>query len=101
VTNKKVSYQKLNQSLALVTKMKVSFGLRNRPPEWNDCSIGIVILMFGRDLFLEIVILFGIPILLRRGIHVPLKNEMNNYSNRNRLDFPEKTTIIFFLFLME
>jgi hypothetical protein len=51
------------------------------PLEWNDYSIGIVILMFGRDLFLGIVIPIGIHILLRRGIDIPLKNERNSYSN--------------------
>jgi hypothetical protein len=53
--------------------------------------------MFGRNLFFGIVIPIRIPIPLQRGIHIPLKNERNNYSNGNRLDFPEKT-LLFFLF---
>jgi hypothetical protein len=52
--------------------------------------------MFGRSLFLGIVIPIGIPIPLRRGIPIPLKNERNSYSNGNRLDFLEKNTIFFF-----
>jgi hypothetical protein len=46
--------------------------------------------MFGKGLFLRIVIPVGITILLRRGIHIPLKNERNGYSNGNRLHFSEK-----------
>jgi hypothetical protein len=52
-----------------------SFGLRNRPSEWNDYSYGIVILIFGRDLFFGIVIPIEISILLRRGIPVPIKKK--------------------------
>jgi hypothetical protein len=54
-----------------VSFIKVLFGLWNRPLEWNDHSYEIVITLFGRDLFLGIVI----PILLRRRIHIPVKNE--------------------------
>jgi hypothetical protein len=41
--------------------------------EWNDYSYGIVILMFGRDLFIGIVIPIGMHIPLRREIPIPLK----------------------------
>jgi hypothetical protein len=68
------------------------------PLEWNDYSIGIVILMFGRDLFLGIVIPIGIHILLRRGIDIPLKNERNSYSNGNRIYLPKKTLLFFIFF---
>jgi hypothetical protein len=46
--------------------------------------------MFGMSLFLGIPILIGIPIPLRRGVHIPLKNDRNNHSNGNRLDFSKK-----------
>jgi len=50
--------------------IKASFGLRNIPHEY-----GIVILMFGRNLFI------GIHIPLRRRISISLKNKRNNYSS--------------------
>jgi hypothetical protein len=81
-----------------ISNLKGSFCLRNRPLEWNDYSIKITILMFGMDLFLGIHIPIGIPIPLRRGIPIPLKNERNSYSNENRLDFLENTLLFFILF---
>jgi len=47
--------------LVSLTKMfwsmtKASYGLRNRPLEWNDYSYGIVIPLFGKGLFHGIVI---------------------------------------------
>jgi hypothetical protein len=59
---------------------KVPFGSQNRPLKLNDYLYGIVIFLFGRGLFLGIFIPIGIPIPLQRGIHIPLKNERNNYS---------------------
>jgi hypothetical protein len=87
-----------NQVLNYQLNFKVSFGLRNRPQEWNDYSIGIVILMFGMGLFLGIPIPIGIPIPLQRGIPIPLKNERNSYSNGNRLDFSKKHNYFLFSF---
>jgi hypothetical protein len=55
-------------------KFKTSFDSRNRLLEWNDYSYGIVIVLFGRGLFLGIVIPIGIVIPLRREIPIPLKN---------------------------
>jgi hypothetical protein len=52
--------------------------------EWNDYSYRIVILLFGRYLFL------GITIPLRRGIPIPLKNERNSYPNGNGVQFLKK-----------
>ena len=47
------------------------FDSRNRSLEWNDYIIGIVILLFGRDLFLGIAIPMGITVPLRREILTP------------------------------
>jgi hypothetical protein len=77
----------------------VSFGSWNKPLEWNDYSIEIVIHLFDRGLFLGLIVIpIEIIIPLRRGIPIPLKNERNNYSNRNRLHFQEKTTFIFIFY---
>jgi hypothetical protein len=54
---------------------KASYGLRNRPLEWNDYSYGIVIPLFGKGLFHGIVIPIWISIPIQRRIHIPLKNE--------------------------
>jgi hypothetical protein len=43
--------------------------------------------MFDRNLFLRIVIPIRIPIPLRRGISIPLKNKRNSYFNGDKLDF--------------
>jgi hypothetical protein len=53
-------------NMLLFSLSTASFGLRNKPVEWNDYSYEIVILLFGMDLFLEIVIPIGIHIHLRR-----------------------------------
>ena len=45
--------------LTLRTNANVLFGLQNRPLEWNSYSYGIVILLFGKSLFLGIVIPVG------------------------------------------
>jgi hypothetical protein len=47
-----------------------SFGSRNRLIELNDYFIGIVIILFGRSLFLEIVIFIKITIALQRRITI-------------------------------
>jgi len=73
-------------------KLKGLFGLQNRAQE------GIVILMFDMGLFLGIPILIGIPIPLRRGISIRLKNERNIYSNGNRLNFSKKHNYFLFSF---
>jgi hypothetical protein len=70
--------------LLLVHNPKDSFGLRNRPLEWNDYYYRIFIPLFGRGIFLAIVISIGITIPLGRGMPIPLKNE------RNRLHFFRK-----------
>jgi len=47
----------INATITEATKLKfseytkASFGLRNRPLEWNDYSYGRVILLFGKVLF--------------------------------------------------
>jgi hypothetical protein len=60
----------------------------------------IPILLFGRGVFLRIVIPMGITIPLRRRIPIPLKNERNSYSNGNELQFQEKTLIFYFLSIL-
>jgi len=47
----------------------VSFGLWNRPLEWNDYFYGITILLFDRDLFLGIVIPINNYSLTKRNTH--------------------------------
>jgi hypothetical protein len=63
----------------IICTLKASFGLRNKPLELNEYSIGIVIILFGKGLFLGIVIPIGMTIPLRRGIPIPPKNERNSY----------------------
>lgn len=53
--------------------------------EWNDYYCRIFIPLFGRGIFLAIVISIGITILLRRGMPIPLKNERNKKSKRNNV----------------
>jgi hypothetical protein len=50
-------------------------------------SYGIVILLLGKGLFLEIVISMGIINTLHREIAITLNNERNNYSLRNEIHF--------------
>jgi hypothetical protein len=47
--------------------------------ELNDYSYGIVIPLFGKNLFIGIVIPIVILIPLRRGIYIHFKNERNTY----------------------
>jgi hypothetical protein len=73
---------KLTKKTIENNKTKAPFDSQNRPLEWNGYSYGIVILLFGMDLFIGIIIPIGIPIHLRRGIPIALKNERNSYSLR-------------------
>jgi hypothetical protein len=67
--------------------------------EWNKYFYRIIIYLFGRGLFLRIVILIGINISVRREICIFLKkNERNSHSFRNRLHFSEKKTTRYFIF---
>jgi hypothetical protein len=74
--------------------------------EWNDYSYGIVNPLFGRDIFLGIVISLGIVIpmgmtnLIHTGITIPLKNEWNSYSLWNGMDFSQKKPFIIFYFFI-
>jgi hypothetical protein len=67
--------------------------------QWIDYSYRIIIHLFHRGLFIEIVVFIGITIFLRRRIVIPLKNEKNSYSFRNRLHFSErkKKLLLFFI----
>jgi hypothetical protein len=58
---------------------KGPFGSQNTPLEWNGYSYGMLILLFGKGLFLGIVISMGITNPLHIGIVIPLKNERNSY----------------------
>jgi hypothetical protein len=79
--------------------IKGPFGLRNRPLEWNGYSYRIVILLFGRSLFLEIIIPMGMTNPIHTGITIPLKTKWNSYSLWNGIDFPKKLFIIFYFIL--
>jgi len=93
------NFYKITCMIVLQVTKGASFGSRNRPLEWNDFSIRIIILLFGMCLFLKIVIPMGITIPFQREIRISLKNEKHSYFNGNRLHFLEKTTLIFYLFL--
>ena len=71
--------------------------MRNKPIKWNDYSIRIVNPLFGRGIFLEIVILMGMTNHIHTRITIPLKNEWNSYSLWNGMDLQK--TLYYFLFL--
>jgi hypothetical protein len=79
---------------------KGSFGLQNRLLKWNGHSYGIVILLFGKSLFLEIVIHMGMTNLIHTRIAIPLKTKWNSYSLRNRMNFSQKKPFIIFYFTL-
>jgi hypothetical protein len=62
IVKKPICYKETRLKTRVTKYSKVSFGSRNRPLEWNDYSIGIVILLFSRGLFLGIVILISLEL---------------------------------------
>jgi hypothetical protein len=64
--------------------------LQNGSLEWNGYSYGIVILLFGKGIFLGIVIPIGITNPLHTRIAIPLKNERNSHSGKKGQLLPKK-----------
>jgi hypothetical protein len=60
-------------------QLKGLFGSRNTLLEWNGYSYGMIILLFGKGLFLGIVIRMEITNPLHTEIVISLKNKRNSY----------------------
>ena len=89
--------------IPLFSLFRALFNLQNRPIKWNGYSYRIVNHLFGKGIFLGIVIPMGMTNPIHKGITIPLKNEWNNYSLWNGIDFPKKkkkTPYYFFLILI-
>jgi hypothetical protein len=69
--------------------------------KWNNYFYGIINPLFGRDIFLEIVIPMEIANLIHIGIVIPLKNEWNSYYLWNGIDFPKKNPLFYCLFILK